>query len=187
MKNYYSILGIFNNASQDDIKRAYRQKAKLYHPDVSDLDNAQELFVQVHEAYSILSNPQRRSHYDLILDNYLNKQKPIKSEIFKDWEVRAKEEGVRYSNLSFTEFKYKVLDALVIVVEGTKKATIFGCGMFYSISFIVISLILLSDLISIIIECRCIDFRHLLFFLIIAFFGLIGVGMLFGINDRMKE
>lgn len=61
-KNYYIILGIPADSSQDDIKAAYRRLAKEYHPDHS--RNNHSPFLLIHEAYSVLSDPSRRLHYD---------------------------------------------------------------------------------------------------------------------------
>jgi curved DNA-binding protein CbpA len=65
-KTYYAILGITPWASEVDIRRAYRDLSKLYHPDTTQLpqDEAVENFRQVNEAYANLSNAVRRSAYD---------------------------------------------------------------------------------------------------------------------------
>lgn len=64
-KNYYDILGVSKTASQDEIKSAFRKKAKMYHPDVNkDNPEAPEKFKEVNEAYEVLSDPQKRSNYD---------------------------------------------------------------------------------------------------------------------------
>lgn len=61
-KDYYKILGISRDASQEDIKRAYRKLAHQYHPDKGGGDGTK--FKEVNEAYQILSDPQKRSQYD---------------------------------------------------------------------------------------------------------------------------
>jgi curved DNA-binding protein len=63
-KDYYKIMGVARDASQEDIKRAYRRLARKYHPDVSKEPNAEERFKQVGEAYEVLSDPEKRSAYD---------------------------------------------------------------------------------------------------------------------------
>ncbi len=64
---YYSLLGLHPAASVIEIRRAYRELSKHYHPDTTDLPNklATVKFQQLNEAYAILSNPQKRLTYDL--------------------------------------------------------------------------------------------------------------------------
>ena len=63
-RDYYEVLGVQKNASDDEIKKAYRQLAKKYHPDTSTEANATEKFKEVQEAYEVLKDPQKRSNYD---------------------------------------------------------------------------------------------------------------------------
>lgn len=64
-RDYYEILQVDRNASDADIKKAYRKLAKQYHPDVNPGDKTAEAkFKEVNEAYEVLSNPQKRAQYD---------------------------------------------------------------------------------------------------------------------------
>jgi molecular chaperone DnaJ len=66
-KDYYQILGVPENAGEDDIKRAYRELAKKYHPDRNEGDaDAERRFKEVGEAYSVLSDKKKREQYDTI-------------------------------------------------------------------------------------------------------------------------
>ena len=60
-KDYYEIMGIKRDASQDEIKRAYRKLARKYHPDVSKASDAEEKFKEVGEAYEVLKDPEKRT------------------------------------------------------------------------------------------------------------------------------
>jgi len=61
-KDYYKILGVDKNASQDEIKKAFRKLAHKYHPDKEGGDEAK--FKEINEAYQVLSNPEKRKKYD---------------------------------------------------------------------------------------------------------------------------
>jgi len=63
-KDYYATLGVARDASDDDIKRAYRKLARKYHPDVSKEPNAEERFKEVSEAYETLRDKEKRAAYD---------------------------------------------------------------------------------------------------------------------------
>ena len=63
-KDYYDVLGVSKNATQAEIKSSFRKLAKKYHPDVSKEANAEEKFKEIEEAYSVLSDEQKRKQYD---------------------------------------------------------------------------------------------------------------------------
>lgn len=63
-RDYYEVLGISKGASNDEIKKAYRQLARKYHPDVSQETEAETKFKEINEAYEILSDEQKRTMYD---------------------------------------------------------------------------------------------------------------------------
>ncbi len=64
-QDYYEVLGVQRNASQDDIKRSYRRMAMKYHPDKNPGDKeAEQKFKDCAEAYEVLSNPDKRKRYD---------------------------------------------------------------------------------------------------------------------------
>lgn len=63
-RDYYDVLGVSKNATDEEIKKAYRALAKKYHPDVSKETNAADKFKEVQEAYDVLSDPTKREQYN---------------------------------------------------------------------------------------------------------------------------
>jgi len=72
-RDYYEVLGISKNSSDDEIKKAYRKLAKKYHPDVNNENHdAEERFKEINESYETLSNPQKKAQYDQFGHDGLN-------------------------------------------------------------------------------------------------------------------
>ncbi len=63
-RDYYEVLGVTRSASADDVKNAFRNLARKYHPDVNKADDAEEKFKEINEAYGVLSDPEKRAAYD---------------------------------------------------------------------------------------------------------------------------
>src|SRR5687768_15680357 len=63
-RDYYEVLGVARDASEDDVRRAFRRLARQYHPDVNREDGADARFKEVNEAYEVLSDREKRQIYD---------------------------------------------------------------------------------------------------------------------------
>jgi len=63
-KDYYKVMGVARDASQEDIKRAYRKLARKFHPDVSKEKDAEEKFKELQEAHEVLKDAEKRAAYD---------------------------------------------------------------------------------------------------------------------------
>lgn len=64
MKDYYKILGLTKDCTDEDIKKSYRKLASIYHPDVSNDPEANKKMAEINEAYSVLKDPSKRASYD---------------------------------------------------------------------------------------------------------------------------
>ncbi|MCX7939798.1 MAG: DnaJ domain-containing protein, partial [Thermoflexales bacterium] len=63
-RDYYEVLGVPRNATQEEIKKAFRRLARQYHPDVNKSPDAEAKFKEINEAYEVLSDEQKRAAYD---------------------------------------------------------------------------------------------------------------------------
>lgn len=110
MKNYYKILDLKRDASPELIKQRFRELAFEYHPDVSRNPNADEVFIEIYEAYDILSQPERKHNYDLLYDFYLNKaahhipdEENAKSDI-QNFSESAREKARQKAKVRYRDF-----------------------------------------------------------------------------------
>src|SRR2546423_5393710 len=70
-KDYYAVLGVGRDASEEELKKAFRKLARQYHPDVAkDKKTAEEKFKEINEAYEVLSDPAKRKKYDELGANW---------------------------------------------------------------------------------------------------------------------
>lgn len=110
MKDYYEILGIKNEASEIEIKKAFRKKALKYHPDKNNHQDAKEIFFDLNEAYEILGNKKKKIEYDELY-NHVNKIKyrENKGQKFNmnygKYKTEAANKAFVRMNMSFEDFR----------------------------------------------------------------------------------
>lgn len=121
MSRYYKILGVSPNASEAEIKKAYRKKARLFHPDVSEQPNAEEKFVEVNEAYEYLLKRKAGKVYSETRHSYQKTQQRQKT--YAEWKAKdsekARARARHHAKMKYQTFKntnyYKNEIALEII------------------------------------------------------------------------
>ncbi len=96
-KDYYKVLGIVRDAPQDEIKRTYRKLARKFHPDINKEPSAEKKFLEIGEAYEVLSDPEKRATYDKFGSNW---QQGQDFQPPPDWDT-----GFEFSGAGFNEAK----------------------------------------------------------------------------------
>lgn len=104
-KDYYKILGLKNsNVTSEEIKQAYREQAKKYHPDINTTSNfAEERFKDINEAYKTLSNSSSRRKYDRMWNSRIGKKQKNKGQAKKE----KKSVFAQFFEMFFGEIKQK--------------------------------------------------------------------------------
>lgn len=112
---YYHILGVSSSASSVEIKKAYRQLVKKYHPDLNPSKEAQHKILEIREAYDVLINPYQRSMYDLSLNQGVRYEQFVQQEPVVDereqrrkeyFRKKAREEREKYEHLLHVKIKF---------------------------------------------------------------------------------
>ncbi len=89
-RDFYQILGVPREASQDDIQRAYRRLARANHPDVNNDPAAEERFKDISEAYDVLSDPQTRRRYDMFGPDFRQVPEDVDPEVWRRAQAGAR-------------------------------------------------------------------------------------------------
>lgn len=118
IEKYLEILGVEANASEDVLKKAYRDKAKLYHPDVSKLQNAHEKFVLLTEAYEFLMNRLKNPNYGQKTDHSKHKWT-------EDARQEARNQARKVAQMKYWEFINSPYYKLMIEVSKVAEYAIF--------------------------------------------------------------
>jgi len=113
LKEYYEILGIPSSSSIDEIKKAYRKKARLYHPDINPSPDAKDHFIAITEAYEFLITNHDRIKSD----------EQVYQEAMEDWrkyrQDRSRKRATVYARSSYTTFKNTKFYRTTRILDGT--------------------------------------------------------------------
>ena len=121
-RDYYNILGVHRKANPDEIKRAYRALARIWHPDHNSEPEAETRFKDITEAYKTLSDPDKRKRYDRLGPLYTSDGRPPRPEEFTE-AVGAMFSGLfkRRGNARGEDLRYTVSLSLEQVAKGLEK------------------------------------------------------------------
>lgn len=117
MKNYYEILGLNQDASEQEIKKAFRRLAKEWHPDVNKSPDAHDRFIEISEAYELLINCETRQKYDRIRSEKYNENRWQYD--FSKAQKNAREKGEYYSSVPLDELFEKIIKTAVEIGKAT--------------------------------------------------------------------
>ena len=121
MKDYYSILRVSKNASNEEIRQAFRNLAKIYHPDVNNSSEATEKMKEIVEAYTILSDENKRRKYDILLTQQLNieiENSNLLKEVLNNLEINGTlDDYVTETKIMLKEMKYNLKKSIKIYKE----------------------------------------------------------------------
>lgn len=123
LHDYYSILGIRQGASYDEIRKAYRRKAMEYHPDRNHCENAQEMFIRVTEAYEyLISHPHGR--------NISEEEARRNYQAWVDYRrAEARKRAEEYAKKSYSAFRKSPIYKSTTVIDGTMVFMGLGLGL----------------------------------------------------------
>lgn len=135
MKNYYQILGLDQNATLEQIKKAYRTLAKKWHPDKNPDPRARAVFIALTEAYQVLGDEDMRVLYDLKLGRQRSREAMLrqKEENYREWFDRYQEQAHRqaedYAGSSFSDFEQSPIYRTAMVLNKVYDYIFFGIGL----------------------------------------------------------
>lgn len=102
IKDYYKVMGLARDATQDEIKRAYRKLARKYHPDVSKESNAENKFKELGEAYEVLKDPEKRAKYDKFGQHWQEAERQQQGSAHQGWHQHSQADADQAA--AFEEF-----------------------------------------------------------------------------------
>lgn len=115
LADYYGILGVSQKATSEEIKSAYRKLAKTWHPDVCKRSDAHKRFIEISEAYEILSNANARREYDQIRNrtSSSNQYSAAASTNFDSYQKNAQAKAETYSTMTLEDVLINIIGTVI--------------------------------------------------------------------------
>ncbi len=136
MNNYYQILGLTPNATREQIKKAYRRKAKLFHPDINKASDAKEQFILINEAYEfLLRTSGKAANHIKRAREQAQKQAAYQQEWEQQERQKARERARAYAQMKYEAYLksdiYKTTEVLNVIADffGTIVGLLFFIGL----------------------------------------------------------
>lgn len=107
IENYYNTLNLSSDSDLETIKKAFRKEIAIYHPDNNKNPEAKKQFVIIIEAFNVLSDPDKREHYDTMLKKQTT-NKPVvivekEEEQYREWQQESEKKSKKYWDIPLTE------------------------------------------------------------------------------------
>lgn len=126
MKDYYKILEIEFGTDIPTVKKSYRRLALKYHPDKNKAPDASQKFIEITEAYEVLNNDIKKSHYDTLYAEFYKEAKQKtefndneKSEKVQEWRTYGKKKAEEYASMKYDDFADRIIDELKLGISYT--------------------------------------------------------------------
>ncbi len=136
MKNYYKILKVQEEAHASDVKAAFRQLAKTEHPDVNKTEGSKQRFIEILEAYQVLSNNESKVAYDFKRKQAVHRSDLLmrKESEYKEWfdkyQQRARQTAIEASEQQFDDFVNTPIYKTAMVVSRVYNYIFAAIGIF---------------------------------------------------------
>jgi DnaJ-domain-containing protein 1 len=142
MKDYYRILELPESADVEDIKRAYRRLAKLYHPDLNDDPSSARRFILINEAYEFLSDDRRRAYYRArratrVSDAELERREAYYREWAQKQQQAARQRAEQYARADYDAFTKSKVYRTAMVMNRVYNYVFLGMGIFMIVAALI--------------------------------------------------
>ena len=136
-KDYYKILGVSQLSDEIEIKCAYRQQSKVWHPDKNPGKDVNEIMLDINEAYAILKDPAKRSRYDQEYERFFGtpaysdvhqEEEDVNTEPAWTYDYEVQDEGLKEDIKNAREYAKELVDEFMQELKASGKAAVKGAA-----------------------------------------------------------